>query len=651
MKDIEENSTAQMSMQAGWKSIFINHKIATLAVAITAVSISLFQLYTSAFGVMPAYQQRMVHMTAEMILAFLLYNAKRKKQKDHLSIFGYIIPVLLLSILIYTMANYSSIVWRVGNPQTIDVIIGLVYLVLVLEATRRTVGYPLVIIAAVFIVYCFLGPYIPGIFGHRGVTIARLADHMYMATEGIFGSPIGVSATYIFIFVLFGSFLEITHGGDLFIDLALCATGRGVGGPAKAAVVSSALMGTISGSSIGNVVATGTFTIPLMKKVGYSKEFAGAVEAASSTGGQIMPPVMGAAAFLMIDYIRKPYTDIIMSALLPAILYFVGVYISVHLEAKRLELKGIPDEDMPKIKLIMRERGHLLIPLIVMIYMLVRGRTPMMAAVWSIVSLLVLAMAIPTTRFNLKLTLSALKTAAIGMVPVAMACATAGIVSGAISITGVGLKLASFIEIIANGNLMIALILTMVTSLILGMGLPTTATYIVLITIVGPALTNMGVPILAAHMFVFYYGVVADITPPVALAAYAASGIAGGNTFKTGLKATGIAMGGFVLPYIFVYAPKLLVDIHGGVWQGFAAAMPMFIISLIALYMFSAGSIGFLKTHCRWYDRVLLLLGSILIIMQNMLTIWIGIGCLILVYLIQILRGKREISNENRSIT
>jgi len=207
MKDIEENSTAQMSMQAGWKSIFINHKIATLAVAITAVSISLFQLYTSAFGVMPAYQQRMVHMTAEMILAFLLYNAKRKKQKDHLSIFGYIIPVLLLSILIYTMANYSSIVWRVGNPQTIDVIIGLVYLVLVLEATRRTVGYPLVIIAAVFIVYCFLGPYIPGIFGHRGVTIARLADHMYMATEGIFGSPIGVSATYIFIFVLFGSFL------------------------------------------------------------------------------------------------------------------------------------------------------------------------------------------------------------------------------------------------------------------------------------------------------------------------------------------------------------------------------------------------------------------------------------------------------------
>lgn len=609
-------------------------------VAAVAIGLSLFQIYTAIFGTLLGYKQRLIHLTAELILAFLIYDRMGKERKKKFSASALTVSLVLLVSIVYVFANYSTIALRIGNPGTMDLVIGVIYVLLVLEGTRRTVGWPLVIITGVFIIYCFAGPYIPGMLGHRGVSAARLIDHMFMSTEGIFGSPLGTSATSIAIFVIFGAFLEITHGGDMFIDMAVAMTGKKAGGPAKAAVISSALMGTISGSSIANVVSTGTFTIPLMKKSGYSKEFAGAVEAVASTGGQIMPPVMGAAAFLMIDYTRQPYADIMIAAIFPAVIYFLSVYVSVHLEAKKCGLKGV--EEKTDIKKLLLEKGHLLVPLFVIIGFLTTGATPMKAAVWGIILLVVLALVRKTTRFNPIEIFSALKAAAIGLIPVAVACAAAGIVSGIISLTGVGLKLASYIEIIANGNLFIALLLTMTACIILGMGLPTVATYVVLITIVGPVLTNMGVPVLAAHLFVFYFGVVADITPPVALAAYAAAGISGGNSFKTGVTATGIAAGGFLVPYVFVLAPQMLLNVEHGVLAGLLTAMPIFATAFVGVIMLNAAVIGYLLRTCRSYERLLLAAGAFALIYPGITTDMIGFICLTMVAGLQLLSLRKE---------
>lgn len=615
-------------------------KIVFYVITFVAVGLALFQIYTSIFGTLLGYKQRMIHLTAELILAYLIYNRKGKEREKRFSVTAILVSLILLGSISYVFANYSTIASRIGNPQTMDLIIGVIYIVLVLEGTRRTIGWPLVIITGVFIIYCFAGPYIPGMLGHRGVSASRLIDHMFMSTEGIFGSPLGTSATSIAIFVIFGAFLEITHGGDMFIDLAVAMTGKKAGGPAKAAVISSALMGTISGSSIANVVTTGTFTIPLMKKSGYSKEFAGAVEAVASTGGQIMPPVMGAAAFLMIDYTRQPYSDIMIAAIFPAVIYFLSVYVSVHLEAKKCNLKGI--DQKVDVKRLLMDRGLLLIPLFVIIGLLATGATPMKSAVWGIILLVALAMVKKTTRFNPWKIISALKSAAIGLIPVAIACASAGIVSGIISLTGVGLKLASYIEIISHGNLFIALMLTMTACIILGMGLPTVATYVVLITIVGPVLTNMGVPVLAAHLFVFYFGVVADITPPVALAAYAAAGISGGNSFKTGLTATGIAAGGFLVPYVFVAAPQMLLNVEHGVLAGLLTVMPVFATAFVGVIMLNAAVIGYLLRTCSTGERIILALGALSLIYPGAVTDIVGFICLISIAGFQLLTTNKK---------
>lgn len=616
------------------------YRVTLCLIAVIAITISLFIIYTSLFGSLLAHKQRMIHLFAEMAIAYLLYQSNGKQRERGVSYLGVAITVFLLATLIYTFVNYDTMIYRVGNPTTVDIIIGIILMVLVLEGTRRTVGWPLVVITLAFIAYCFLGPYLSGILAHRGISIARLSDLMYMSNEGIFGSPLGASASSIAIFVIFGAFLEVTHAGDIFIDLAVAATGKSAGGPAKAAVVGSALMGTISGSSIANVVGTGTFTIPLMKKAGYHAEFAGAVEAASSTGGQLMPPVMGAAAFLMVDYTGLPYKNIMIAAIFPAIIYFLSVYIAVHLEAKKKGLKGV--DAIPDVKMLLRYKGHLLLPLFVIIGLLVKGTTPMKAAVWAIILLIILAMLGRSTRIGLGDMLVALKKAGESLVPVAMACACAGIVSGIISLTGVGLKIASFIEHLAHGSLFIALVLTMVTCIILGMGLPTVATYVVLITIVGPVLTRMGVPVLAAHLFVFYFGVVADITPPVALAAYAASGISGGNTFKTGLWATGIAAGGFIVPYVFAFAPGMLLDVSNGFLHGMLAALPVFVTAVLGVTMLSACVIRYLFLSVKIYEFVLLLIGAITLIIPGTITDIIGSILLAAVILSQIVIRKDE---------
>jgi TRAP transporter 4TM/12TM fusion protein len=578
-----------------------------------------------------------------MFLVFLLFDWRGSSNQKGVSWYDAVLATSGVLVLAHVLWNYQTLIRRVGSPTETDVVLGMIYLLLVLEATRRSVGKPLVIIAVVSIAYAYAGPHVPGIFGHRGIAIPRLADHMFMSTEGIFGIPLGASATYIFVFVLFGAFLEVTGVGEVLLDLALARTGGRSGGPAKTAVLASALMGSISGSSMANVVTTGTFTIPLMIKTGYQRYFAGAVEAAASTGGQLMPPVMGAAAFIMIEYTGFSYPQIMLAAVLPAILYFFGVYVSVHLEARRAGLEGIAADELPRFGRVLRQGGHLLVPLFVIVYLLVRGQTPMRAGALGIASLLVVAMASAQTRLNGKKLLQALRSGAVNMASVALACATAGVIAGAITLTGIGLKLASFIELVSQGNLLVALSMTMAASLVLGMGLPTVATYIVLVTIVAPALVNLGVPLLAAHLFVFYYGVVADITPPVALAAYAGAGIAGSNQFKTGVYAAGIAMAGFLIPFTFVFAPPLLLSFENGVWAALAAALPVFLSSLVGVFMMGSAVVGFLRTPSAWYERGILAVGAVLLIQPGFVTDGAGLACLSAVTVLQALRqGKHR---------
>ncbi len=428
--------------------------------------------------------------------------------------------------------HYRELILRAGLPTLEDTIIGAMGILLVIEAARRVVGIPMVCVVLFFIAYAFAGPYLPGLLAHRGLTINQFVSHVYYTTEGIFGIPLGVSSTFIFLFILFGAYLEGTGLGKFFIDLANAIAGWASGGPAKVAVLSSGLMGTVSGSSVANVVGTGSLTIPMMKKLGYHKDFAGAVEAAASTGGQLMPPVMGAAAFLMAEFVGVAYVEIVKAAVIPAFLYFMGVWLGVHFEAQRNNLKGIPREELPKVGEILRERGHLAIPLIVIVYLLVSGYTPMRAALVAIVLSILVSAIKKSTRMKSAEIIKGLENGARNVLGVLVACAAAGIIIGVVTKTGVGLKLASGLLQLSGGMLLPSMFFTMVTAIILGMGVPTTANYVITSTIAAPALLQMGVPILAAHMFVFYFGIIADVTPPVALAAYAGAGISGGNALS-----------------------------------------------------------------------------------------------------------------------
>src|SRR5512139_1563971 len=467
-------------------------------------------------------------------------------------------------------------------------VIGAIGTLLTLEAARRIVGLPIVVIASTFLVYAYLGPYFPGFLTHRGYSVERIVSHMYFTTEGILGIPLGVSATFIFLFILFGAFLEKTGIGKLFIDIANAIAGWAAGGPAKVAVITSALEGTVSGSSVANTVGSGSFTIPMMKKLGYRPEFAGAVEASASTGGQIMPPVMGAAAFLMAEFIGIPYIDIAKAAAIPACLYFAGIFIEVHFEAKRCGLKGKAWDQIPRTWTVLKERGHLFVPLIAIIYILTEGCTPSRAALVGLVLSVVAGAIKKATRMSVPEIFNALEAGARGALGVAIACATAGIIVGVVTLTGLGLKMANGLVELAGGNLLFTLFFTMITSLILGMGVPTTANYIITSTIAAPALIQLGVHPLAAHLFVFYFGIIADITPPVALAAFAGAGIAKADPMKTGITATKLAIGAFITPYIFVYNPSMLwIDVT---WYGFIQTL---ITSVTGMSLIGAAMIGF----------------------------------------------------------
>ncbi|MCA1949609.1 MAG: TRAP transporter permease [Treponema sp.] len=616
-----------------------------------AITFAVFQLYTAVFGVLDAMIQRSIHLSFGLCLIFLLYPTKKSWSRDKLHPFDAFLAVLGALAPLYIVIFYKELVQRAGMSTTFDIVAGIIGLILVLEAARRVVGIPMVVIALVFIVYALAGPYIPGKLAHRGADFSTLVGHLFFTTEGIFGIPIGVSSTFIFLFILFGAYLERTGLGQFFIDLANAVAGWTAGGPAKVAVLSSGLMGTVSGSSVANVVGTGSFTIPMMKKLGYKPEFAGAVEATASTGGQLMPPIMGAAAFLMAEFTSIPYARIIGAAAIPALLYYLGVWAGVHFEARRLGLRGLSREELPKFKTIMLERGHLMIPLVVIVYLLVSGYTPMKAALWAIILSIAASWLRKSTRMAPIEIVRGLESGARAALGIIAATACAGVIIGVVTLTGLGLKLGSLLVSLAHGQLLPTLFFTMITSLILGMGVPTTANYVITSTITAPAIviilskiagldSTLAAPaaiILPAHMFAFYFGIIADVTPPVALAAFAGAGIAKANPLKTGLNASKLAIAAFLVPYIFVLNPQILlfnVTAAGLIW--------MLITSIIGIVALAAGVNGFFKTNMAWYERIAAAAGGIMLVYPGLSTDLVGAAVLLLVFFFQEYKARRK---------
>lgn len=543
---------------------------------VIAVSLSLYQLYTAGVAALTALVQRSVHLGAILSLTFLLKpafsNLKKDKFSFHLFV-DWILVALSVYCTFYICNNLTAIFERQGDWLLQDRIVSLMGTLLVLEACRRVIGFIMTGICALSIVYALYGPYMPELIIHKGYSIERITTTLWLTTEGIFGLPIGVAATFVFVFVLFGAILETTGGGAFFIDMAYALTGRFSGGPAKAAVVASGFMGSVSGSAVGNVVATGSFTIPMMKKVGYRSHVAGAIEAAASTGGQLMPPIMGAGAFLMAEFTNTSYLTIIKVALVPAIMYYLTVLVFVHYEAKKFGLKGEPRENLPKLLTVIKHGLHFIIPVLILIYVLMSNYSPMMAGFVAVVSTLSISLMAnyirwvvygknntSLARFSMdqfKSILTALENGARNAIMVSVACAAAGIIVGMVSLTGMGLKFSSLVLDLSYGIEVLAILLIGAASLVLGMGLPVTASYIVLATLAGPALLDMGVPILVAHMIVFWYSQDANVTPPVSLASFAGAGIAKANPMKTALTSWKLAKGLYIIPIVMAYRPLL----------------------------------------------------------------------------------------------
>ena len=526
-----------------------------------------FQLYATLSGIITAQILRATHLAFVQLLAFLLFPATKKMPRNTLPWYDVLLGLTGAGCWMYIVINFQNLVRRSGNNTTLDVIIGIIGILILFESCRRIVGLPIMTIAAVFVIYAFFGKYLPGFLHHRGYSLQRVVCHLFYNTEGIMGTPIGACSTFIFLFILFGALLEKTGIGQFFIDVCNAIAGGASGGPAKVAVLSSALLGTVSGSSVSNTVGSGSFTIPMMKKLGYKGEFAGAVEAAASTGGQLMPPIMGAAAFLMAESLGMPYITIVKAAIIPALLYFTGIFITVHLEAKKLGLKGMPREQLPRFLPLFLSRGYMILPLIVIIWFLCIGKTAVFAALMGILACLLIGLAVsiidlakgrkPT--FGSRDLIDVMCAAARNIISVAIACGMAGIIIGVVTLTGLGLKLGAGLVSLAGGRLFLTLVFTMLASIILGMGAPTTANYLITSTITAGAIIQLGVQPLAAHMFAFYFGIIADVTPPVALAAIAGAAIAKARPMKTAFNATKLAIGAFIIPYMFVYNSQMLM--------------------------------------------------------------------------------------------
>jgi TRAP transporter 4TM/12TM fusion protein len=619
-------------------------------IAVVGIVLSLFHLYAAGVQPLGLFFQRPIHLGFILVLCFLIYPVwGRGRARGAL---GWAIDGTLIAAGILVGAWLPINIDIIANqifPRSIDVWVGILTILVVLEGARRAVGLGMTIIGAFFIIYAFAGSrgelpfladWMPGIMNHRGYSLERVASQMTLGAEGIYGIPLGVAATFIFVFVLFGAFLEVTGAGKFFIDLAYAATGKQRGGPAKAAVIASAGMGSISGSAIANVVTTGAFTIPLMKRLGYRPAQAGGIEAAASTGGQIMPPLMGAGAFLMSEFTRVPYVDIVLVSIFPAILYFGAVYLLVHIAAVKQGMTGLSAEELPSVRSVLAGGWHFLLPLVALVWLLVAGYSPMRVGFYAIAAIVAAASAralwvffangptatgfVALCQRGIALTLQALELGARNAVAVSMACAVAGIIVGVVGLTGLGLKFSAMMIAFSGGNIVLALLLVLLASLILGMGLPVTAAYIVLIILVGPALTQeFGIPLLIAHLVVFWYSQDSNVTPPVALAGFAGAAIAGSKPMETSLQAWKYAKGLYLIPLFMVFNEEIIL---GGplplvIWSG--------VIAIIALVGFAAALEGFLWRAMPLWSRALMVPGVVAIFWPSLTVEVAGVALII----------------------
>jgi TRAP transporter 4TM/12TM fusion protein len=614
-----------------------------------AVAFSAFQIWTAAFSPLSSLIVRSVHVGFLLLLIFAINARKDQERSPALVALDWGIGLFAFALAFYHWIFEAELIQRAGDPDTLDLVVGVILVVLVFEGARRMMGIALPIICGSFLAYALFGEYLPAPLDHRGYGFDQVIEQMYLGTEGIYGIPTYVSSTYIFLFILFGTFLEQAGMVKLFTDVALGTVGHRRGGPAKVSVVSSGLMGTINGSGVANVVTTGQFTIPLMKKFGYQPAFAGAVEATSSMGGQIMPPVMGAVAFIMAETLDIPYVEVVQAAIVPAILYFATVFWMVHLEAGRLGLRGLAKEECPKAGEALRANWHLLLPLMVLVYLLFSGYTPLFAGTVGLAMTAVLILGTPVSRVfgatairvifwviigvaasaffkygigaslwlvaalvvanffvkqggraTLRLAINSLAEGAKHAIGVGIACALVGVIIGVSTLTGVATNFAGVIIKLGEHSLLLSLILTMLTCLVLGMGIPTIPNYIITSSLAAPALLELGVPLLISHMFVFYFGIMADLTPPVALAAFAASPIARASGLKIGLNCMRVAIAGFVIPYMAVYSPALMLQD-----SSVLAVVYVLLKAGIAITLWGAASIGYLFAPMSWLERLL----------------------------------------------
>jgi len=607
-----------------------------IAMFAIAVSMALWQLYSNGLALMPSIWQYAVHLGFALVLGFLAYPAFGPSNRR-----GYLLDIALglvsIGALGFILYNYEAMVSRFGIFLPSETIAAGVLVVLVLELTRRVLGWPLTIIAGLFILYAYFGYLLPEPFGHAGYRLSRIGSYLMLTSDGVFGTALGVSATLVSLFIIFGAFLKITGCGAWFIDLANFVTGRSSGGPAKMAVVSSALMGTISGSAAGNVATTGAFTIPLMKATGYRAEQAGGIEAAASTGGMILPPLMGAGAFVMAEFLGISYSTVAIAAAIPAVLYMFAVLLQVHMSARLHGLRGLSPEEIVPPRLIVRS-AYRALPLVVMIYLIFFEQfSPVYAAFWSIGSVVLVGF-LNGTLWRFRGVIDALASAAVAMLPIAAACAAAGVIVGVLMLTGVGFRLSNIMIDLAGGSLPVLLVLTMVSSIILGMGVPATAAYIILAVLAAPALVELGVDPLAAHMFVFYFGVMSNITPPVAVAAFVAAGIAGTSPNRVAVEAFRIGSFAFLVPFMFIYAPELLLIDPDPLRLAVAL-----VTASGGLVLFAAGIQGWMLERISVPERLGLVACAIVLVIPSALTDLVGTlaAALYLVVVVRRHRGRR----------
>jgi len=680
------------------------------AIFILGSTLSLFQLYTAYFGTLITNQQRGFHLSIALGLIFLLYPGTKKQSKPNLASWGFTsfftlitiylyavgeitlfitigaliviflvqfskyfnkqymgvpIPDLLLSIMgisagFYQVFFYDDIIHRVGMYNNIDFLISVIGVLLVLTASQRVIGTPIAALAGIMLAYAFLGNYMPqGFLAHRGFGIERTFTHSFLSMEGVFGIPIAISAQFIYLYLMLGVILTKTGLEEYFTDLAMSMTGWMVGGTAKVGILTSVFSGMITGSSVANTVGNGAFTIPMMKRSGYKPAFAAAVEAASSTGGQITPPIMGAAAFLMIEFTGLSYYEIIKAAVIPALLFFIAQFIVIHYESKRLKILGVARSTLPSVISLILTRGYLLLPIIVIFAILAMGYSAMRAALMGIfaalgMNILIMILAFVLGKYDklkYKLTLKVfgeiLEQSARTALPVIAACAAAGIISGVVTLTGLGLNVTGAILDLANNNLLLTMFFAMIASIVLGMGLPTTATYVITATMTAPALLAFdNVPLIAAHMFVFYFGIMADITPPIALASYAGAGLANANPFETGLQSVRIAVGGFLVPYLFVLSPELVMQ-----YTTIASLLLALGTAILGMYCVGIAAIGFIEKNVNILLRILLGMAGLTLLYSGWITDLFGLIVFLAVFLHQKIttREERRQKKQNRS--